>query len=277
MKLSILTMMTALMLWATPAMAQQWQAIQGDVVTVETTYKGTVLSLTCFGKHWPVKALGHGHWRGWIGVDLKKKPGTYRLIWRSGKTRIATDKLRVNKGKFRISHIEVSKRMAVFDKPTLTRIRTEVKALKASYKVAVHANPDIVMRARPINGIVSTPFGAQRFVNGEPRSPHSGIDIAAPAGTIIRAPLAGRVVLLADMYLNGKTVAIGHGNGLVSVYSHMQAAVVHKGDWLEAGQQIGEVGATGRATGPHLHWGVRFHNARVNPDSMLATPITEQE
>jgi len=159
----------------------------------------------------------------------------------------------------------------VFDKPTLTRIRSEVKALKASYKVAVDANPDVVMHGKPIEGIVSTPFGAQRFVNGEPRSPHSGIDIAAPAGTVIHAPLAGRVLLVSDMYLNGKTVAIGHGNGLVSVYSHMQVTKVKKGDWIENGQQIGEVGATGRATGPHLHWGVRFNYARVNPDSLLVS------
>ncbi len=255
--------------WITPALAHAWHATQGDVISVETSYDGHQLVLTCFGQHWPVKATGHGQWRGWIGIDLKKKPGTYHISWKTATGSIGNDSLRVKQGKFRISRIEVSKKMAVFNKKTLTRIRTEVKALKASYTVAVDANPDIIMHGEPVKGIVSTPFGAQRFVNGEPRSPHSGIDIAAPAGTIIHAPLAGRVLLVADMYLNGKTVAIGHGNGLVSVYSHMQATAVNKGDWIKTGQQIGEVGATGRATGPHLHWGVRFHNARVNPASML--------
>ncbi len=256
--------------WAMPVRAAQYRAIQGDVATVQRAYHGKHLALKCFGRRWPLKALGDGRWRGWIGVDLKKKPGKYGILWQSGKRTVGRDFLLVNKGEFRISHIEVSKKMAVFDPPTLARIRREVKALKASYRTDVKANPDIVMHGRPIDGIVSTPFGAQRFVNGEPRSPHSGIDIAAPAGTVIRAPLAGRVLLVADMYLNGKTVAIGHGNGLVSVYSHMQLTRVKKGDWIETGAQIGEVGATGRATGPHLHWGVRFHNARVNPDSMLA-------
>jgi len=272
MKLSLWVIFT-LALWIAPLQASEWHAIQGEVITVHTSYDGSSLRLTCFGKSWPLKSLGHGHWRGWIGVDLKKKPGKYNIMWKTKKIAIANDYLLVNKGKFRISHIEVSKKMAVFDKPTLTRIRTEVKALKASYKVAVKANPDVIMHGRPIEGIVSTPFGAQRFVNGEPRSPHSGIDIAAPAGTVIKAPLAGRVLLLADMYLNGKTVAIGHGNGLVSVYSHMRATTVKQGDWIETGRQIGEVGATGRATGPHLHWGVRFNNARVNPDSMLPKPV----
>jgi len=269
MKLSLLWSL-CLLFWIIPAQAAQWQATQGDVVTVEAKYTGKHLSLICFGKNWPIKPLDNGHWRGWVGVDLKKKPGKYNIMWKAGKDTVANDLLLVKKGEFRISHIEVSKKMSVFDKPTLKRIRTEVKALKASYKIAVDANPDIIMHGKPIEGIVSTPFGAQRFVNGEPRSPHSGIDIAAPAGTAIKAPLAGRIVLVADMYLNGKTVAIGHGNGLVSVYSHMQSTAVKKGDWIEKGQQIGEVGETGRATGPHLHWGVRFHNARVNPDSMLS-------
>ncbi len=272
MKISLLIAFV-LSLWVTPAMANEWHATQGDVVTMETSYTGNALTLTCFGKSWPLKALGRGKWRGWVGVDLKKKPGKYNIMWKTAKGTVANDFLLVEKGTFRISHIEVSKKMAVFDKPTLTRIRTEVKALKASYKVAVDASPDMVMHSRPVDGIVSTPFGAQRFVNGEPRSPHSGIDIAVPAGTIIKAPLAGRVLLVADMYLNGKTVAIGHGNGLVSVYSHMQATAVKKGDWIETGGKIGEVGATGRATGPHLHWGVRFNNARVNPDSMLPKPV----
>jgi len=266
----------SMLLWTATLEAAEWHAIQGDVVTVQTTYDGNQLTLSCLGKNWPLKSLGHGKWHGWIGVDLKKKPGRYNIMWKTAKTTIGNDLLLVSKGVFRISHIEVSKKMSVFDKATLNRIRTEVKALKASYRQPVRANPDIVMSARPIEGIVSTPFGAQRFVNGEPRSPHSGIDIAAPAGTPIRAPLAGRVLLVADMYLNGKTVAIGHGNGLVSVYSHMQLTMVKKGDWIEGGQQIGEVGATGRATGPHLHWGVRFNNARVNPDSMLAESGAKQ-
>jgi len=209
MKVSLLIALN-LLLWAAPLQADEWPATQGDVVTVETTYAGNKLTLTCFGKNWPLKALGHGRWRGWVGVDLKKKPGKYNIMWKTGKSIIGNGFLIVNKGTFRISHIEVSKKMAVFDKQTLSRIRSEVKALKASYKVPVAAKPDIIMHGRPFEGIVSTPFGAQRFVNGEPRSPHSGIDIAAPAGTIIKVPLAGRVLLIADMYLNGKTVAIGH-------------------------------------------------------------------
>ncbi|MDQ6969031.1 MAG: M23 family metallopeptidase [Mariprofundus sp.] len=256
-------------LWLIPAQASQWSGIQGEVVSVETNYTGKTLSLTCFGKSWPLKDLGNGRWHGWIGIDLKKDTGNHNIMWRSGKNIIANDFLNVQKGVFRISRIEVASKMASLSQDILPRYWREVKALKATYVEKVSANPDIIMHGKPIEGIESTPFGAQRIVNGKPKSPHSGIDIAAPAGTVIVSPLAGRVLLVADMYLNGKTVAIGHGNGLVSIFSHMQSTAVKQGDWIETRQKIGQVGATGRATGPHLHWGVRFNTARVNPASML--------
>lgn len=256
-------------LWLTPAQASEWSAIQGDVVSVQMNYAGDTLSLTCFGKKWPLKAKGNGLWHGWIGIDLKKKVGKHNVLWRSGESIIAEDSLNVSKGIFRISRIEVAKQMASLSKEVLPRYWAEVKALKATYTAKVSANPDIIMHGKPVKGIESSPFGAQRIVNGKAKSPHSGIDIAAPSGTAITTPLAGKVLLVADMYLNGKTVAIGHGNGLVSIFSHMSSIAVQLGDWVDDRQKIGEVGATGRATGPHLHWGVRFNQARINPASLL--------
>ncbi|HXH72172.1 MAG TPA: peptidoglycan DD-metalloendopeptidase family protein [Mariprofundaceae bacterium] len=261
----------ALMLLIVPAAhAQDWQAMQGDVVKAVAPVDGPVTALRCFGKRWPVKQLADGRWHGWVGVDLKQRPGSYDLVWQTASGRVH-DRLQVAEGHFRISRITVEKKMAEFDAPTLARIRREVAALVATYSVAVDANPAIVMQQPPTDGIESTPFGAQRFVNGEPRAPHSGIDIAAPEGSLVVAPLAGRVLLVADMYLNGNTVVIGHGNGLVSVYSHLESTPLRKGDWVETGARIGLVGMTGRATGPHLHWGIRFNQARINPDSLLAT------
>jgi len=258
------------LLFISPAYAADWKAIQGDVVKVESSISGEKIQLHCFGRSWPVKRSENGQWRGWIGVDLKKKPGRYKLTWSMADKVSASDTLIVDKGVFRISHIKVPKKMASgFDKPTLKRIRAEKKELLATFVEPVDANLAIHMTGRPTEGIESTPFGAQRYINGAARSPHSGIDIAAPAGTPVIAPLAGKVLMVAHMYFNGKTVAIGHGNGLVSVYSHMQSTDVQLGEWLTTHQKIGEVGTTGRSTGPHLHWGVRFHNARVNPESLL--------
>jgi len=159
--------------------------------------------------------------------------------------------------------------MAVFDAKALARIHADQAALRGSYRTKVDATPDIAISRQPVDGIISTPFGARRYVNGEPRSPHSGVDIAAPEGTRIINPRPGRVLLAESMFLNGNTVVIGYGRGLVMVYSHLQSLYVHKGAWIKAGETIGKVGQTGRATGPHLHWGVRFNNARINPDSLL--------
>ena len=269
MKIRILLLLCAT-LWLIPAQASEWSGIQGEVVSLKISYPGESLSLTCFGKKWPIKSIGNGQWHGWIGIDLKKKTGKHNILWRSGKTVVANGFLNVNKGEFRISHIKVAKKMASLSKEILPRYWAEVKALKATYVKKVSANPDIIMHGKPVKGIESTPFGAQRYVNGKPKSPHSGIDIAAPSGTVIKTPLAGRILMVKDMYLNGKTVAIGHGNGLVSIFSHMKSTAVKQGEWVDTRQKIGEVGTTGRSTGPHLHWGIRFNNARINPESIVS-------
>ncbi|OIO70699.1 MAG: hypothetical protein COY36_09400 [Zetaproteobacteria bacterium CG_4_10_14_0_2_um_filter_55_20] len=250
------------------ASAQQWQAVQGNVLVIELPAADKHLQVRAFGKSWPWKQIDGQHIRSWIGVDLKAKPGNHKLLVR-GDAGEQLHQVQVIAGDFRISRIKVEKKMAEFDAATLKRIRADQAAIKGTYAMQVEGNPDISIAAEPTEGIVSTPFGAQRYVNGEPRSPHSGLDIAAPEGTPIITPLAGRVLLAESMYLNGNTVVVGHGNGLVMVYSHMNTLKVKKGDWLEAGARIGEVGMTGRATGPHLHWGVRFNQARINPASLL--------
>lgn len=251
------------------ATAQEWYAVQGDIVRVETGLSGQHIRLKCFGKTWPVKTTSKGRWKGWIGVDLAQKSGDYPVQWTSG-TQIASAQLHVSKGNFRISRITVKKKMAVFDAKALARIHADQAALRGSYRMQVDATPaDIAITRQPVNGIISTPFGAKRYVNGEPRSPHSGLDIAAPEGTPIINPLPGRVLVAESMFLNGNTVAIGYGRGLVMVYSHLKSLQVRKGAWINAGVSIGKVGQTGRATGPHLHWGVRFNNARINPDSLM--------
>jgi len=252
-----------------PASAQQWQVVQGDVVVIELPAVGNEhLQVRAFGKAWPWKQVDGQHIKAWIGVDLKAKPGNHKLLVR-GETIEQQHQIQVEAGNFRISRIKVAKKMAEFDSATLKRIRADQAAIKQTYGMQVDANPEIGISVQPTEGIVSTPFGAQRYVNGAPRSPHSGLDIAAPEGTPIITPLAGRVLLAESMYLNGNTVVIGHGNGLVMVYSHMNTLEVKQGDWLEGGARIGAVGMTGRATGPHLHWGVRFMQARINPSSLL--------
>lgn len=124
----------------------------------------------------------------------------------------------------------------------------------------------------PAEGAVSGVFGSQRILNGQPRAPHSGTDIAAPAGAPVRAAAAGVVSLAhADLFFTGQTVMIDHGHGLSSVYAHLSEIAVGEGQTVESGQVIGRVGASGRATGPHLHWGVSWFDVRLDPETVVAS------
>ncbi len=275
MKKSLLFVMGVLMDGDTGvAHAQTWQVRQGDVLSADIAIPSTLrhVGVTAFHKKWPFHKTGNGQIRVWIGVDMEAQPKPYGMMIQgktpAGKTWKHRYEIGVKKASFRISRIQVKRRMAEFDAKSLARLRADQAALRKTYDMHVKADPEIRFDQMPIQGIISTPFGARRIVNGEPRSPHSGVDIAAPEGTPVRLPLAGRVLLAESMFLNGNTVAIGHGNGLVSVYTHMQRLEVRLGQWLKAGDRIGAVGRTGRATGPHLHWGVRYLNARVNPLSI---------
>ena len=251
--------------------ASNYQAAQGDVLRVPAPISGEHLTVKALGKSWPIY-LKDGQSIAWIGIHLNIKPATYDIQWFAGdaaSVNQAVDKLDVKKGDFRISHIEVTKKMSSFDKTALQRIRADQAAIKKAYKTSVGIKPQWPEMIWPVEGIVSTPFAAQRYVNGQPRSPHSGLDIAAPKGTPVKAPLAGKVLLVEDMFLNGTLVAIAHGDGLTTVYAHLNKSLVHVGDKLKQGDVFAEVGSSGRSTGPHLHWGVQFNGNKVNPRAML--------
>ena len=123
---------------------------------------------------------------------------------------------------------------------------------------------------RPVPGAANSAFGTRSIYNGEPRSPHSGADFQGAAGTPVKAPNSGRVVLAGDLYFTGNTVVIDHGAGLFSLFAHLRAINVREGDPVATHAVLGELGATGRVTGPHLHWAVRLDGARVDPLSLLA-------
>lgn len=129
----------------------------------------------------------------------------------------------------------------------------------------------------PTRGIISGPFGSQRILNGKPMEPHFGVDIAAPAGTPILAPSTARVALVGpDFYLEGGLTILDHGHGVTTCYLHQRKQLVQEGDTIARGQVIGEVGMTGRATGPHLHWGMNWFQMRLDPSQSTRTPSPEK-
>jgi len=247
--------------------AQNWQAKQGDLLEISLQSEQPIEKVLCMKKTWPFKRTNDGLWHAWIGIDLKQKSADYPIIWQT-KSSKKTDTLHVHKGKFRISRITVTKKMSQFDAAAIKRIRADQQAIRDTYDIPVQGFPDFQHMVMPVQGIETTPFGAQRYVNGQAKSPHAGVDIAAKKGTPILAPWDGQILLASPMFLNGNLIAIGHGQGLVTVYAHLNKFLVHEGEWVKAGQMIGEVGSTGRSTGPHLHWGMRFHHARINPKSL---------
>ncbi|SFQ07094.1 M23 family metallopeptidase [Pseudomonas borbori] len=147
----------------------------------------------------------------------------------------------------------------------LARIERELAEQTRAYRQFSPRQPSNLLFDKPVNGPLSSPFGLRRFFNGEERNPHSGLDFAANRGTPIKAPAAGTVILTGDYFFNGKTVFVDHGQGLISMFCHLSEIGVKVGDELPRGGVLGKVGATGRATGPHLHWNVSLNDARVDP------------
>jgi murein DD-endopeptidase MepM/ murein hydrolase activator NlpD len=154
------------------------------------------------------------------------------------------------------------------------RIAQEAKELAALWEASVDSRLWTGAFVRPVPQAANSAFGSRSILNGLPRSPHGGADFASPAGTPIKAPNAGRVVLAKALYYTGNTVVIDHGLGLFSLFAHLSATDVSAGATVAAGQRVGLVGQTGRVTGPHLHWAVRLNGARVDPLSLLNMETT---
>lgn len=215
------------------------------------------------------------HWVALAGLPLALQPGTHHLefIHNGGKTRHAIE---VAAHAYPEQRIQVKNRRHVNPDPLdLQRIGRERKLMDSAFRSWRDVDHPEWRFSLPVNGPRSSAFGLRRFFNDQPRKPHSGLDLAAPAGTPVQAPAAGRVTRTGDYFFNGRTVLIDHGRGLVTMYCHLQDILVEEGTEVQRGDEIGRVGSTGRATGPHLHWGVSLNDVRVDPDFFLVTPESD--
>ena len=204
-----------------------------------------------------------------IGLPLETSPGQHRvdIRTRTGSFEVSFD---VEPKDFPVQRLTIANDRMVNPNPEdLARIRRETAKMRAAYALVSPAKGDLHPFLLPVAGEVSSPFGRKRILNGQPRSPHRGLDIAANTGTPMVAPAAGVVVATGSFFFNGNTVMIDHGAGLVTMYCHLHEIHVEEGETLARGETFGSVGATGRATGPHLHWTVSMHGAKVDPLALI--------
>jgi len=209
-----------------------------------------------------------------VGVDLDTPPG--RIEWRVVPETLAggsrpSGAVLVRSRTFPVQHLTLPPNQVDLDPPTLARVESEQRELAA---VLADSAPERLWQGPfrvPVDGGRPTGgFGLRRMINGQPRSPHAGFDWAAPEGTPVLAANAGRVALVAEHFFAGRNVVLDHGLGLFTLYFHLSEVRVARGERVSSGEALGAVGATGRVTGPHLHFAVILAGARVDPESLLA-------
>ena len=243
--------------------------VPGGVVVLDLEAASDTAPQVSYGDHRVMVIRERDKWRALVGIPLSTEPG--RQVVRIGSDpeapryqaftvapkEYATQRLKVAPGQ-----VDLSKK----DLERVARERTRIDAALETYSMT----PPATLQLRPpAEGPRSSSFGLRRVFNDQPRSPHSGMDIAAPEGAPVLAPAAGRVIDTGDYFFNGQTVFIDHGLGLITMYCHLSAIDVQVGQAVSAGDPIGKVGATGRATGPHLHFGVSLNRAFVDPSLLL--------
>ena len=253
----------------------------GDVawVLVKDVIDGATVEGSVDGKPLTFFPYAGGH-AALFGVDLETKPGTH--AWRVGvvepgrEPRSAQGSVKIVRRDFHVERLTLPNTMVDLDPETERRAVAESKQLATLYRTIT---PERLWRGKFTSPVGTTAagsgFGARRIINGQPRSPHSGSDYSAPKGTPVVAVNAGKVALVAEFFFPGRLVILDHGLGLHTAYFHLDTIAVAEGERVERGQTLGTVGATGRATGPHLHFGAQVTGARIDPTTLLGLSLID--
>lgn len=250
-----------------PLLLPQDSRVPGGLAVIPLDESMSAKDITFNGKNvWKLTDNTNKKW-AIIGIPLKQKPGT--VTYKVGGKRhsfIVKDKA------YKEQYLTVKRKHSNPPADQIKRIQKESRLSKKAFTTFSTDNQENNYQyfLKPAQGPISSPFGLKRFFNEQARRPHSGIDIAAPRGADIIAPADGEIILTGNFFFNGNSIFIDHGQGLITMYCHMDTLESKQGTNVKAGDVIGKIGSTGRATGPHLHWTVSLNNSRIEPLLFLA-------
>ena len=210
-----------------------------------------------------------GRWYAVVGIPLSATPGSEAVSVAAADGSRRTQSFAVEPKEYVTQQLTVAPKHVDLSPADLARYERERVTLERVLGTWTERRPATLALAAPVPGPRSSSFGSRRVFNGQTRSPHTGMDLAAAAGTPVQAPVAGTVIDTGDYFFNGNTVILDHGQGFITLYCHLSRIDVRVGQAIEAGQSLGRVGATGRVTGPHLHFGVMLNGAWVDPELFL--------
>ena len=210
-------------------------------------------------------------WKAIVGIPLTEKPGTQVITVNSQNNPSQQITFNIKKKKYPEQHITIkNKRMVNPNQYDMGRINKDKKRINAALRHWQYSSNVQLNFIKPVQGVYSSAFGLRRFFNKQARKPHSGLDIAAAEGSPIHAPANGTIIETGNYFFNGNTLFIDHGQGLISMYCHMNSIDIKNGSKVKQGQLIGKVGKTGRVTGPHLHWSISLNRTMVDPSLFLS-------
>lgn len=220
-----------------------------------------------------------GEWSAWAVVGFDEKPGARSLVIDAedgtGRSLHASREIRISAKRFPTEKLTVKEEYVEPPPEVAERIAAETKRLAALYATRTASALTGAPFGRPVPGEQLGIFGARRILNGQSRSPHPGLDLRAATGTPVKAAGPGHIALAGDLYFSGNTVIVDHGEGLFTLYAHLSRIDVHEGDAIAQGEQLGLSGATGRVTGPHLHWGAKIGDRPFDPTALLDRMLFE--
>jgi murein DD-endopeptidase MepM/ murein hydrolase activator NlpD len=243
-------------------------AVPGGVKILRLDSSGPSLPYVDADGHRALVLQDASTWVAVIGIPLSAPLGLRQVIVRGTNGREVLE-FTVGDKRYASQSLKVPPRQVNLSAADLARVNEEKLRIEHALSHWTEPPPESLRWAQPVPGPRSSSFGSRRIFNGEARNPHSGMDIAAPSGTPVLVPIVGTVVDTGEYFFNGNTVFVDHGRGLISMYCHLSAIDVKPGQRLAAGTRIGAVGMTGRATGPHLHWGLSLNRAWVDPELFL--------